>query len=303
MPKFARMKLAQKIAVNFLRAKLNVTAVISKQKAAEQAFRLFCTPLRKTRKKKPPIFNKAEDLSFDVDGVTISGNRWNHPQSKKCLIVHGFESSAYNFERYISILIRDGYEVLAFDAPAHGRSSGKQITLPLYVKTLAEINQQFGPINFFIAHSFGGLALSHFLESTRDSVDRRIVFIAPATETTSAIDSFFKFLQLNGQVREKFDTLIQDIGGKPAAYYSIRRAMREIKSPVLWVHDTDDEMTPVSDALRIKEDNHPNIEFYITSGLGHRRIYRDNNVTRKVMNFLKNTVDTPTTHGQGEVLS
>lgn len=280
------MKLAQKIAVNYIRAKLNITAVISKQKAAEQALRLFCTPLRKTKKKKPPVFGKAENISFEIDGVKIYGNRWNASQSKKCLIVHGFESSSFNFDRYISILIRKGYQVLAFDAPAHGCSGGKQITLPSYVRTLTEIDKRFGPVQFFIAHSFGGLALTHSLESNENRAERKIVLIAPATETTTAIDSFFNFLQLNGAVRKEFDRLIQNIGGNPAEYYSIRRAIRHISAKVLWIHDTDDDMTPLNDAMKIKEDHNPNVEFMITSGLGHRRIYRDNEVMRRVFQFL-----------------
>src|SRR5689334_10106996 len=109
------MKLAQKIAVNYLRAKLNMLAMVSKKKAAASAFELFCTPLNKSKKKKPAVFARAEKLQLKVQGLNIVGHRWNAFQEKKCLIIHGFESTSYNFEKFIHPLERKDYEVLAFD--------------------------------------------------------------------------------------------------------------------------------------------------------------------------------------------
>jgi len=279
------MKLTQKIAVNYLRAKLNMLALVSKKKAAASAFELFCTPLKKPKRKKPLIFSKGEKLQLRIQGLIIEGHRWNAGQEKKCLIVHGFESTSYNFERFINPLVKKGYEVLAFDAPAHGRSDGRQITLPLYIKTLQKIDEKYGPVSAFIAHSFGGLAVSLYLEKVENK-DRKVVLIAPATETTTAIDSFFQFLRLDNGIRPEFDQIILQKEGKHAADYSIRRAMHHIHSQVLWIHDEEDDMTPISDALKIKGDNHTNVEFAITKGLGHRRIYRDNNVMKRVFEFL-----------------
>lgn len=143
------MTFAQKLVVNYFRAKLNMLSVLSTKRAARKAFQLFCTPLRKSRKTPPGIFERGEPLSFSLEGITVRGHRWNHPQPQKVLIVHGFESSSKNFDRYITPLTRKGYEVVAFDAPAHGNSDGKQINLPLYIRTLQEIHRLYGPIQSF----------------------------------------------------------------------------------------------------------------------------------------------------------
>ena len=281
------MKLAQKLVTNYYRAKLNILASISRKWAANSAFDLFCTPLRKPRKKIPPVFQKAEHLNFELEDYNIHGYRWNHhPNSKKILVVHGFESSSRNFDRYISSLIKKGYEVIAFDAPAHGNSSGKRINLPLYVMTVRKIYEQYGPIEGFVAHSYGGLIVAHFLETIVDNGNIRAVLIAPATETTSTIDSFFKFLQLGDDVRKEFDKLIYNRSGYWPDHYSIRRAMYNIKAQVLWFHDEEDDLTPVDDALKVESDKHPNVHFRITRGLGHRKIYRDNKVVKEVLDFL-----------------
>lgn len=286
------MKLAQRIALRYYRTKFSLIAAISKQKAAEKAFDLFCTPQVRNKKALPKIFEQGEVLSFRLDGLLIRGWRWKPNEEglpasgKKAMICHGFESSVINFDRYIKPLLKKGYEVLAFDAPAHGRSAGKQVNAPLYKQMILDVNKQFGPVHSFMAHSFGGLALGLAIEEISHTPAHKLVFIAPATETKTAADTFFHFLQLDPAIRPEFDRLIIRRSGVSIDWFSLRRAMKNIRASVLWVHDEDDDITPLSDALKIKEDGHKQVEFLITKGLGHRRIYRDNKVTKAIIDFL-----------------
>ncbi|MEO7984058.1 MAG: alpha/beta fold hydrolase [Bacteroidota bacterium] len=280
------MKLSQRLALRYIRTKFKLLSSISKKQAAQMAFELFCTPQRRNKKPLPKIFEQAEKLQLRVDGILVNGWRWNHPAERKLLILHGYESSVVNFDRYIRPFIKKGYEVLAFDAPAHGRSGGKKITAPIYKSTILEIDKQFGPVQSWLAHSFGGLAVSLALEEISHTADYRLVLIAPATETSSAVDSFFKFLHLDPRLRMDFEKIIVRSGGKSSGWYSIKRAMKNIRAKVLWFQDEEDEVTPISDVLKVKEENYPNIEFVFTKGLGHRRIYRDNKVVKSVVDFL-----------------
>ncbi|MBL0334462.1 MAG: alpha/beta fold hydrolase [Chitinophagaceae bacterium] len=232
------------------------------------------------------FLKKLNHCIFLLEGDTIRGWRWNKGGDKKALIVHGYESTVLNFDRYIKPLVKKGYEVLAFDAPAHGRSGGKKINAPLYKKMILEINRQFGPLDAMIAHSFGGLAAALAMEEINHTANHKMVLIAPATETPTAIDSFFRFLKLDPALRDEFERIIVQKGGVSSAWYSIRRAMKHIRASVLWVHDEDDDTTPWADAQKVKAENHPNIHFVVTSGLGHRRIYRDNKVSRTILDFL-----------------
>src|SRR5207253_3747925 len=217
---------------------------------------------------------------------TVRGYRWNHSSNKKALILHGFESTVVNFVNYIEGLIQKGYEVLAFDAPAHGHSSGKYITLILYKEMLHFIHDKFGPFDAYIAHSFGGLTLSLALEEMGDVNADKIVFIAPAAETKTAIDNFFKLLQLDEKIRPEFENIIQEMGGHPANWYSISRIAPMIRAQVLFLQDRDDHMTPLSDVEPIIKKNYPNFRFVISEGLGHRRIYRDEKSFKTIMDFL-----------------
>src|SRR5215207_6675332 len=108
------MGLGQRLVIKYVRTKLGLLSTISKRKAAEKAFQLFCTPQYRNKKKLPPVFEKAEKVNFHFEGYKIQGYRWNHPQGKKLLILHGYESSVINFDRYIKPHTKAGFEVLAF---------------------------------------------------------------------------------------------------------------------------------------------------------------------------------------------
>lgn len=279
------MKLSQRLGIAYIQTKFKAIAFISKRKAAEMIFELFCTPLAKFKRKEEP--QNAEPLHFKLNNITINGHRWNHPQPKKALILHGFSSAAYKFDRYVLLLLKNGYEVLSFDAPAHGSSGGKTTQALEYSEMIKKVNELYGPINSFVAHSFAGIGLSLALEQIPHNTNTKIVFIAPATETTSAIDSAFAMLKIKDKlVRKEMDKLIFEKSGHHAEWFSIRRAIKHIKAQVLWIHDANDDITPLSDALKVKADNHSNIKFIITKGLGHRKIYHDAAVKKEIVSFL-----------------
>jgi len=280
------MKFTQRLALSYARTKFSLLSAISKRNAARKALDLFCTPQSRRNKAPSKIFDEAEKLQFQLEGLLIRGYRWKHPKNKRLLIVHGFESSITNFDHFISPLVAKGYEVLAFDAPGHGLSGGTKITAPLFAKMLTTIHEKYGPVQSFITHSFGGLAISLALEQLPHDETYKVVLMAPATESETAIDQFFQLLHLNGEVRKEFDKLITELGGHPAEWYSIRRAVKNIKAQILWLHDEDDLQTPLGDALKVKNDNLPNLNFVITKGLGHSRIYRDPEIAKKIIDFL-----------------
>lgn len=280
------MKIAQKIAIGYVRARLNMLAVLSPSLAAEKTIELFSTPKYRSNKTPPEIFSKGERIHFLQNGKRVKGYRWNEGAGKKLLILHGYESSCRKFDHHISRGIKKGYEVFAFDALAHGSSEGKKINALDYAEMIRLVEKHYGTMNAFICHSFGGMALSLYLETIKHDHNTKMVLIAPATETTTAIDGMFSFLQLNNKVRKEFDKKIKDLSGHPPSYYSIARAIKHIKASVLWVHDKDDLVTPLADVRKIMEAAPSNIEFMITEGLGHNKINRDTEVKRRVFSFL-----------------
>ncbi|MFT3844137.1 MAG: alpha/beta hydrolase [Lacibacter sp.] len=280
------MKLAQKLVIGYYRTKLNFFAKLSKRKAAEKAFELFCTPYTGKKAKTPAVFDKAEKLHLKMDGYNLVGYRWNHPQPKKVLIIHGFSSTVKKFDHFVMPLVKKGYEVIGFDGPAHGDSSGKTVNAFLYKDMINAVYEKFGPVHSFIAHSFGGLSLSLFMEEQQYQEHKKLVLIAPATETESALKSFSDFLKIDDEVTEEIRNIIREKSKRPIHEISVRKCAEKISAEVLWIHDQEDDVTPWADAEKIQQDAHPNFQFMVTKGLGHRRIYRDNKVKKAILEFL-----------------
>ncbi len=279
------MKLTQRLAIGYIQTKFKFLSLLSKRKTAEKALEIFGTPFMKSVRKAP--VKNAETIHFYLDNKKVNGYRWNFPQPMRALILHGFGSAAHKFEDYAHLLVAKGYEVLAFDAPAHGESDGTTTNAIEYCAMIKKVIEDFGPVQSFLAHSFGGISLSLALEEIAHDENMRVVFIAPATETTSAVDGAFNMLRIkNEAVRQEFEKLVFKVSGKNTEWFSMRRAMHNISASILWIHDEDDDITPWADALKVKEDNHPNIKFVLTKGLGHRKIYHDDDVKNMLVNFL-----------------
>jgi pimeloyl-ACP methyl ester carboxylesterase len=290
-----KMKLAQRMALKYYTAKFRALSLISHRKAAESVFTLFCTPYSgKPKRKAPAVFAQAEKLTFGFNELQLHGWRWKprHPNGKKILVVHGFDSCSYRFDRYIMPLNHAGFEVVAFDAQGHGISEGKTINALLYSQAILKIEERFGSFYGIMAHSLGGLATALAFEQLPRQEERRLVLVAPTTETTTAIDNFFKVIPVTGKVRTAFHQVIEEVGEKPVEYYSVSRVVKHIKAPVLWIHDEDDRICPYCDTLPVQELSLPNVEFFITKGLGHSGIYRQDGVFNKIMRFFDgNTED------------
>jgi pimeloyl-ACP methyl ester carboxylesterase len=282
------MKIPQNLALRYARARINILSLASPDKAALEAFRLFCTPQIRPAGKGSDLYRSGDRLSFHHDGHTLRGRCWlpDEPPVRKVLFAHGFESNARFFDDYLPTLLKKGCEIIAFDAPGHGDSGGKRITLPNYVQALRVIEQHYGPFDAFIGHSLGGLALALFLESNPHNETTRLVLIAPAVEISTALKSFGRLLHLSPQTIQGIDDHIQEISGHHFAWYSLRRALKDVQAQVLYLQDEDDRVTPVKDALHIQKDGHPNIRFVLTKGLGHRRIATDPEAINQIADFL-----------------
>ncbi len=284
------MKLAKKVALNYYRAKFRLLGLFAPRKAARSAFKLFCTPFSgKPERVMPQIFEKAERVSIGIDGkLTLRGWRWQPevvpPTDKKILILHGFDSYSYKFEKYIRPLRKQGFTVMAFDAPGHGISDGKTINSLQYKNAILNIEKKFGTFYGIMAHSIGGLAAS--LASEHLPKLKKLVLIAPAIEITRPIDNFSKMVSLPERVQERMYKLIIKIGKLPVSYFDARRAVKQLKVPTLWLHDEEDAVCPYHEVLPVKSLALPHVTFHITKGLGHSNIYRDPQTVKTIVGFL-----------------
>src|SRR3546814_16014929 len=69
-------------------------------------------------------------------GLHIHTYVWGDPQGQPyVLFAHGWSSHCTRFLPWVEHLRGNGYAVVAFDQPAHGRSDGRRSTLPEFART------------------------------------------------------------------------------------------------------------------------------------------------------------------------
>jgi esterase/lipase len=285
-----KMKLSQRLMLKYYKTKIRTIGMVSPEKAAAEAFDLFCTPFKaKKNPKIPAIFHQSLPVSVEVRGITVRGFQWKSTatQAKRVLVVHGFSSYSYKFEQYIVSLKREGYEVLAFDAPGHGISDGKRINALIYRDTILAIEAHFGPLYGIIAHSLGGLAASLAMEKMPNTSQRKLVLIAPATETKRAIENFFTLIPVKPAVLHAFEQYITQLAGQPISYFSVPRVVKSIDAQVLWVHDQTDTICTFKDVEPLLAESIPSTEFFITKGLGHNQVYKEASTRDRILSFIQ----------------
>ena len=113
----------------------------------------------------------------------------------------------------------------------------------------------------------------------------RAAFVAPPARAADFYDRFTRHLGLSPAVDRATRRRIEDRLLTSLARLDAERLGREVRVPVLVVHDRDDREVPWLDGA-IVADACPDARLYTTQGLGHRRILRDPEGVAAVVRFL-----------------
>ena len=181
-----------------------------------------------------------------------------------------------------------GFRAVAYDAPAHGDSSGDQAALWQFSDALDALVAEEGPFEGFVGHSFGVAAACHSLQRgslTTNDLGPRLVFMAPPDDLRRWVHMLYAILGLNEKVQQAFEATMEEGLG-----YSWEEACQcTLLAPqdvqLLVVHDREDRDTPLEAAEAVAA-AWPQSRLMISSGLGHNRILRDPEVLGGLTEFL-----------------
>ncbi len=140
---------------------INFISLFSPRTAGKIAIKLFSSPRRKRLKEIERDFLETafiEDLKYD--NTTIMTYRWLGKKDT-ILLVHGWESNSVRWKDLIIKLSALDYNVIALDAPAHGRSGGKVFNAVIYSECINLVVKKFNA-KIIIGHSVGGMATTFF---------------------------------------------------------------------------------------------------------------------------------------------
>lgn len=260
----------------------NALSYLSRPLAAEIAFNTFCK-VRKGRvlPHQANFLEKARKGRETINGHEVQTYQWEGSRDT-VLLVHGWESNSFRWRNLIQQLQGHNFDILAFDAPGHGNSTGKLLPVPLYAECIRHMVQKHRP-RYVVAHSIGGMSLLYSQYRYPETYVEKIVTIGSPSEFREITGYFQQLLNLNPRVMEGMDLLFKERFGYHFHEFSTSRFARSIPKKGLLFHDTLDVAAP----FHASEQVHAHWEDSIlvaTEGLGHSMHQEE--VNNRIVTFL-----------------
>src|SRR5213592_5090232 len=136
------------------------SALLFPELAGAWAERLFLTPPRNGGAAAALDLIDARSSLFEHKGRHIATWRWGARDAPAVILAHGWGGYAAQMRAFVFPLLSAGYQVIAYDQPAHGVSEGKLTGLPDFADVLAEVAAQHGDVQAVIGHSLGASAIA-----------------------------------------------------------------------------------------------------------------------------------------------
>ncbi|MEL1248761.1 alpha/beta hydrolase [Flavobacterium helocola] len=249
------------------------------------AAKLFTTPIRhKLPKRELHMERDSIQKSIVIPEIQKEIVVYEYGKSdKKVLLVHGWSGRGTQLVKIADELLKMGYMTISFDAPAHGKSKGNSSIMIEFIASILEIEKQYGPFEFAIGHSLGGMSVLNAIKQNLQV--KKAVIIGSGDIIQDIIDDFICKLQLKPEFGIKLrDHFEAKFGGKMDDY-SAYKAAEKTEIPVFVIHDKDDDDVSVKAAYNIQK-HLKQSEIMITEGLGHRKILGDETVIQKIREFI-----------------
>jgi pimeloyl-ACP methyl ester carboxylesterase len=259
---------------------------ISPKLATQFAAKLFTTPIKYKIPKREFEMDKQSiqhDVLIPYINKTIKTYQYGN-SSKKILLVHGWSGRGTQLVKIADELIELGYSTLSFDAPAHGKSKGNSSIMTEFIASIIELDKQFGPFEFAIGHSLGGMSIINAIKQNLNV--KKAVIIGSGDLIQDIIDDFIRSLSLKPEIGDRMRNHFEKKFGEPMNNYSTSFVSKNIETPVFIIHDNDDNDVNVKCAHNIHS-HIKNSKLMITNNLGHRKILGNQKVIDEIKEFIR----------------
>ena len=244
---------------------------------------IFFIPARyKFPAKELQCIKAAQKTNIVFKGRKVVVYQWG--EGKPVLMMHGWMGRATQYRKFIKPFNKVGYAVIAFDAPAHGKSAGLKSHMMYFVQVIELLAKEY-TFEGIIGHSLGGVAGLHVVH--RGTNIPKLIMIGSPTIAKEIVGAFLRRLNGSRVSGDYFEKYIHEHYGHPFEHYSASYIIQFIKNqPLLLIYDDADMEVDVSHGSHLKE-LYPAAELFITKGLGHTRILKDENVIKHCLHFLQ----------------
>ena len=261
----------------------NFFVLFSPKKTAKKAFDVFCT-IRKGRVTdiQKGFLDPAKLALEQIGEHQVQTYNWPGT-GETVLLLHGWESNTFRWRNLIAKLRENNFNIIAFDAPGHGYSSGKRLHVPLYAKSSRYIVDKYLP-KYIVAHSLGSMTAfyDHYLEP-KSSVEK-IVGIGSPCEFSQFMNYYQSVLKFNDKVLEALNQELKVWLGFYFNEFSSAHFVKKNTKKGLLFHDVEDLQVPYNASVKIQK-HWKGSKLITTKGLGHSMHQEE--VNNQIIAFLK----------------
>lgn len=263
-----------------------IVQFLSKDLATLFVAKLFSTPVKyPAPERELTMRNSAKKEKIQIPGIDKEVQVYIYGYSKtKVLMVHGWAGRGTQLYQIADKILENRMMVVSFDAPAHGLSSGKRTNMLEFLETIKVINTTYGPFDVAIGHSFGGMSL---INAVADGLKvKKLVTIGADNSIPQIFNYVVQKMELKPVISTKLVALAEKKFNKKLDSLTSEHKAVKIDIPTLIIHDSDDKYVDVSSAYSIRRSLRQG-ELLITNGLGHHRIFKDNFVNQRIIDFIQ----------------
>ena len=222
---------------------------------------------------------------FDERSIGVQIYRWGQ-SDKKVLLLHGWGGSPFDFKQMITTLVNAGYEVIGWDAPAHGASEGKETNVVQWMHALEQLLGRIGPVHAIVGHSLGGLSAALALVHKELQVPR-LVMISAAVSAPEFFQETFQQFQIPNKVMPKVQDLVVKKLQSDLLQLDLFKHINKIKAKnILVIYDEHDGVVKKEQIDHFLKQS-PSIQSLKIKGEGHFRIMRNDEVLKRVADFME----------------
>jgi len=211
------------------------------------------------------------------------------PIGRKALLVHGWNSRSLHLLALARSLNDAGIDTVLLDLPGHGASTGRHLHLGKGIEAVDAAWRHHGPFDVMIGHSFGGAVVLNTALGSAMCVParrpKRLVTIGAPNSLPALFRWFGRRIGLPPVAQEALERRVLSLLGRSLDLFVAGDQLADTDLPVLVIHDMDDTDVLYTDALRMARAGR-HVRLHTTSGLGHRRVLRDEGVHAAIAAYV-----------------
>lgn len=257
---------------------------LAPETAAPWLLRLFFRPgIALQDEAEKAVWAAGNAFEFESHGRLIRGRYWG--SGPGVLMVHGWDGRGSQFYRLVAPIVAAGYRAIAFDAPAHGESTGLETNYFEYTDAVRHLLRGDAgmPVDKVVAHSFGAAATINAID--KEAVVPELLLIAPALQLEEFLHASFQhhgipfglFREVIGRLETRY--------GYDFHRDNPQRLLRRLAQPCVILHDELDRLVPIEQS-RAEAEVNPCVSLQSTRNLGHTRILKSDTAIAAVNGYL-----------------